>query len=95
VLPNHHGVRTRRIPTQLLEGSLGAVLLAGAAVLAALPAPPGSVFTASLAAYTLARLFLQPLRESQRGTVARIPAVRATSAALLAVVVLSFLPQID
>jgi hypothetical protein len=80
---------------QVLEGSLGAILLAGAAVLAALPAPPGSVFTASLAAYTLARLFLQPLREFERKTVASIPALRVTSAVVLAIVVLSFLPQID
>ncbi|MGH2556034.1 MAG: prolipoprotein diacylglyceryl transferase [Actinomycetota bacterium] len=94
LLAGQHGVRTRRIPMQVIEGSLGAILLAGASVLAVLPAPPGSVFTVSLAAYALARLFLQPLREVQ-GSVASIPALRTASAALLAVAVLLFLPQID
>jgi phosphatidylglycerol:prolipoprotein diacylglycerol transferase len=95
ILVGQQGVRTRRVPMQVLEGSLGAILLAGAALLAASPAPPGSVFTASLAAYTVARLFLQPLREFQRRTLASIPALWATSAVLLTVAVLSFLPQLD
>lgn len=94
IVVGQQGVRTRRIPMQLIEGSLGAILLAGASVLAALRAPPGSVFTASLAAYALARLFLQPLREVQ-SRVTSISALRVSSAVLLAVAVLLFLPQID
>lgn len=94
LLAGQHGIRIRRLPSQILEGSLGAILLVGAAVLATSPAPPGSAFTVSLAAYALARLFLQPLREVQ-SRVAGIPALRVTSAVVLAIVVLSFLPQID
>src|SRR6266536_1616792 len=92
VLPNHEGVRTRRVPTQFLEAGLGAILLAPAAVLLASKAPPGSVFTETLAVYALARLFLHPLRESQ-GRVAGVPALRAASAALLGLAVLSMFPR--
>jgi phosphatidylglycerol---prolipoprotein diacylglyceryl transferase len=93
VFPNHEGVRTRRVPTQLLEAGLGAILLAPAAVLLASKAPPGSVFTETLAAYALARLFLQPLREHQ-GRVAGMPALRAASTALLGVALLSIVPRL-
>jgi len=93
VLPNHEGVRTRRVPTQFLEAGLGAILLAPAAVLLASKAPPGSVFTETLAVYALARLFLQPLREHQ-GRVAGMPALRAASAALLGLALLSMFPRL-
>lgn len=93
VLTDHRGVRGRRIPTQLLEAGLGAVALGLAVALAASPAPPGSVFTGSVAAYSLGRLFLQPLREKE-SRVAGIPALRAVSAALLALALLSMLPRL-
>lgn len=85
VLPNRHGVRVRRVPTQLLEAGLGGLLLAGAVALAASHPPPGSVFAGAVAGYGLGRLFLEPLRERQsRSLVAGVPALRAVSAAFLA-----------
>jgi len=92
VLPNHAGVWTRRVPTQLFEAGLGAALLAPAALLMASNAPAGSAFSGSLAVYAVARLFLQPLREHQ-GRVAGIPALRAASAALLGLALLSIVPR--
>jgi phosphatidylglycerol---prolipoprotein diacylglyceryl transferase len=93
VLADHRGVRTRRVPTQLLEAGVGAILLGGAAVLAASDPPPGSVFTGALALYALVRLPLQSLRESQ-GRVAGVPSVRFASAALLAIALLSIVPRV-
>jgi phosphatidylglycerol---prolipoprotein diacylglyceryl transferase len=82
VLADARGVGARRIPTQVLEAGLGAAILAGAAALSASHPPPGSVFAASLAAYAVGRLFLQPLRERQRRVVG-IAAPRIASVALL------------
>jgi prolipoprotein diacylglyceryltransferase len=84
VLADHRGIAIRRVPIQLLEAALGALILAGAAVLAASKPPAGSVFAGSLAAYGLGRVFLQPLRERQ-SRVRGVPALRATSAVLIAV----------
>jgi len=85
--------RTGRIPTQLVEAGLGAVLLVGAAVVAAAPVPDGTVFLGALAAYSLVRLALQPLRHQQT-RVARVPALAAASAALLVVALSSILVRI-
>jgi phosphatidylglycerol:prolipoprotein diacylglycerol transferase len=93
VLANHDGVRARRVPTQVLEATLAVILLGLAAILAASPAPPGSVFTGSLGLYAVVRLFLQPLREHQ-SRVAGVPALRAASAVLLALALLSILPRL-
>ncbi len=93
VLTNRHGVRTRRVPTQLLEAGLGAALLGGAAVLASWHPPPGSVLLGSVAVYSLARLFLQPFRETQN-RLAGLPALRAASAALFALALFSMLPRL-
>lgn len=82
VLPDRRGVRARRVPTQLLEGAVAVALLGGAVLLTAADLAPGSVFAATLAAYSVARLFLQPLRERQ-SRVAGVPALRVVSAAVL------------
>ena len=82
LLVDARGIGDRRIPTQILEAGLGATILAGAAGLAALHPPAGSVFATSLAVYAMGRLFLQPLRERQR-RVAGVAAPRIASAALM------------
>jgi phosphatidylglycerol:prolipoprotein diacylglycerol transferase len=61
---------TRRIPTQLFESAL-ALLLGFAALLVVWTAPPdpaGVVFVAAIAAYTLGRQLLFPLRDLPRHT---------------------------
>ncbi len=60
----------RRIPTQLLESAL-ALLIAGPAVVAmwlTTPRPAGVVFVGTIAAYTLGRQILFPLRDIPRKT---------------------------
>lgn len=61
----------RRIPTQLLEAGLAAAIGAAAliAVWAGQPHPAGTVFVAAVAAYTLGRQLLFPLRDVPRQTV--------------------------
>ena len=63
-------VGTRRIPTQLLE-SLGCLIIGLAALVLLLqtrPPAPGAIFVGALAAYTLFRQFLLPLRAEGRKT---------------------------
>lgn len=62
-------VGMRRIPTQLFE-SAGALLIGGVALLAVLAStsPGGVVFVGTIAAYTLLRQFLFPLRDLPRNT---------------------------
>jgi phosphatidylglycerol---prolipoprotein diacylglyceryl transferase len=93
VLADSRGVRTRRVPTQLLEGAVALVLLAATAVAAATEPPPGALFAGALGAYSFARLFLQPLRERQR-RLAGVPVLGLASAGLFAVAVLSIVPRI-
>ena len=61
-------VGARRIPTQLLESLLGLIIGAVALVLVvkATPVAPGAIFVAALAAYTLGRQFILPLRSELR-----------------------------
>lgn len=60
----------RRVPTQLLESAAALVLGVAATVslVVADPTPRGAVFVAGLAAYTLARQLLFPLRDLPRKT---------------------------
>lgn len=62
-------IGARRIPTQLFE-SVGALLIGGVALLVVLAdaAPGGVVFVGTIAAYTLLRQFLFPLRDLPRNT---------------------------
>ncbi len=64
-LPNHRGLWCRRIPTQLLEAAFGILLLIGAAALWGQRPFAGALFLAAIAAYSAARVILQPLREEQ------------------------------
>lgn len=60
----------RRVPTQLLESAMAfAIALSGLLlVLAGPPSPSGVVFVGSIAAYTLGRQLLFPLRDLPRST---------------------------
>ncbi len=78
------GGRRVRVPMQVLEAGLGAVLLPVAAAVAASPAPDGVAFLGALVGYGLGRLALQPLRERQT-RFAGMPALVAASAALVVV----------
>lgn len=64
-LPNHHGVRARRIPTQVLEAGWGATVLAGAVAFRDQVPFSGALFLYSVGAYAAARVVLEPLREEQ------------------------------
>jgi phosphatidylglycerol---prolipoprotein diacylglyceryl transferase len=64
-LPDDRGVWRRRVPTQLLEGGLAAVLLLGAIALWKHRWSPGAVFFATLAVYCAGRSVLQPWRQAQ------------------------------
>ena len=60
----------RRIPTQLLEAALALIIggAAAAVVLADAASPPALLFAAAMAAYTLGRQLLFPLRDLPRNT---------------------------
>ena len=67
LLPDHHGVVQRRIPTQLMELAF-AMLLFGAALALRNDAPfPGAIFCSVVAAYGLGRWFLESLRDDETG----------------------------
>jgi len=77
----------RRIPTQLLEAGLAFAVGAGAATLVVGDAasPAGFVFAAAIAAYTLGRQLLFPLRDLPRNTASgRTLTVVAAAAVLVA-----------
>lgn len=88
VLPNRRGERRRRIPMQLLEGATAAALLAVAWALLRADLSPGSVFLVILAAYGVARAFLQGLREPDPNA-PRVPVQRLAAASLTAIAVTS------
>ena len=67
LLPDHHGIVQRRIPTQLMEMAF-AMLLFGAALFLRNHAPfPGAIFCSVVAAYALGRWYLESLREDETG----------------------------
>lgn len=85
-------VAMRRIPTQLMEAiiclPIGFVALM--LVLAGPPMLPGSIFVGALAAYTLARQFILPLRaEPRQTTLGPLLAAAVSALALIGVVVLA------
>lgn len=77
----------RRVPTQLMESAvaLGIALATTAAVAAKVPAPAGIVFAGGMAAYTLGRQLLFPLRDLPRHTAAGRTVTTVTAAGLLLV----------
>src|ERR1700754_4393415 len=65
LLPDHHGIRQRRIPTKLMEMML-ALMLFGAALALRNVAPfPGAIFCLVLAGYGLGRWYLESLRDDE------------------------------
>lgn len=88
-------VGARRIPTQLLEALLGFIIGAAAllVVLSGRSALPGSVFVGALAAYSLGRQFILPLRAEprMRPSLGRALTVAVTGTVLIADIALSTL----
>lgn len=85
---------TRRIPIQLFESAMALVLglVVLLVMLTAAPAPGGLVFAGGIAAYTLGRQLLFPLREQPRNTRhGRALAMAASGAVLVGVIVISVL----
>lgn len=66
-LPNRSGVWDRRIPTQILEAGLAAVLLAFAVIVRRWLPFPGALFLLVAAGYAAGRLVLESSRESPAG----------------------------
>jgi len=66
-LPNHAGVWARRIPTQCLEATLAAALLAAAAANWHRMPFPGALFAFVAAGYAGGRLLLEGTREQRAG----------------------------
>jgi prolipoprotein diacylglyceryl transferase len=81
-LPDHNGVRKRRIPTQLIEIAWTALLLAAAFVLRPRAPFPGAILCFILISYGAARAFLETLREDATGGRDRI-FMQATSVLFL------------
>jgi phosphatidylglycerol:prolipoprotein diacylglycerol transferase len=81
-LPNTRGVWRRRVPTQLIECALAAVLLWGALEWRADPFD-GELFLSAVALYGTARLALEPTRETV-DRIAGVSVYRAISLLLVA-----------
>ena len=77
----------RRVPTQLLESSVALLvgLVSVLGVTAARPVPSGAVFVGAMAAYTLGRQLLFPLRDLPWNTSYGRPAMMAVAAVVLVV----------
>ena len=88
-LPNHHGVWRRRLPSQLFEIGLAAVLLtASIAAWNSLPFD-GAIFLGNLAAYGIGRCLLESTREaSSDGPVNRVISLALASVALAVLLVM-------
>ena len=85
-LPNHLGVWTRRVPTQLLEATLAAIILSACTAIWPSVPFPGALFLFAAGAYATGRLVLESVRE-------RPPASRRVSlqhAISLVIAVVSF-----
>ena len=86
LLPNHLGVWSRRVPTQLLEATLAAIILSACIAIWSSAPFPGALFLFAAGAYATGRLVLESVRE-------RPPASRRVSlqhAISLLIAVVSF-----
>jgi phosphatidylglycerol---prolipoprotein diacylglyceryl transferase len=79
-LPDHRGIRRRRIPTQLLEAAWATVLLISAFLLRSREPFNGAIFCSTLIAYGIGRYFLQKLRDDE--TVSDTGIIQLTSVTL-------------
>jgi len=89
-LPDHRGLWQRRIPTQLLEAGLGAVLLAATLLLFHLRLFPGATFLFTVAGYAAGRVLLEPLREDQDRILGLLSGVLAATAVAVFVTLWSY-----
>lgn len=89
-LPNHLGVWRRRIPSQLLELSLGILILVGAWCAWNHRPFAGAVFLGALSVYALGRFLLQSTRETSE-RVGAVDAQRALAASLGLFALVAFL----
>lgn len=64
-LADHRGIWQRRVPTQLLEATFAAVLLAAVFLLRGHEPFNGAIFCSALLAYAIGRTFLQKLRDDR------------------------------
>jgi phosphatidylglycerol:prolipoprotein diacylglycerol transferase len=81
-LPDHHGIRQRRIPTQLMEMAFALVLFGAALALRNFAPFPGAIFCFVVAGYGAGRWYLEGLREDDAGGRDRTT-MRATSILLV------------
>jgi phosphatidylglycerol:prolipoprotein diacylglycerol transferase len=65
ILPDHHGIWQRRIPTQLMEMAFALLLFGAALALRNVVPFPGAIFCLVLAGYGLGRWVLESLREDE------------------------------
>jgi phosphatidylglycerol---prolipoprotein diacylglyceryl transferase len=79
-LPDHRGVRRRRVPTQLLEAAYAMVLVTAAFALRGHQPFDGAIFCSALLAYGIGRYFLQKLRDDR--TVSDTGIIQLTSVVL-------------
>jgi phosphatidylglycerol---prolipoprotein diacylglyceryl transferase len=79
-LPDHRGIRLRRVPTQLLEAAWALVLLTAAFLLRGREPFNGAIFCSTLLAYGIGRTFLQKLRDDE--TVSDTGIIQLTSVVL-------------
>ena len=81
-LPDHRGIRQRRVPTQLMDAAWATVLLIFSASLLPHRPFPGAVFLIALAGYSAGRFAFEPMRESRRRVLGPLYAQQLLSAAL-------------
>jgi phosphatidylglycerol:prolipoprotein diacylglycerol transferase len=81
-LPDERGLWQRRVPTQLLEAGVAALLLAVAVAIGPATYTSGTLFLLILGGYGLARMALHPLR-AQRARVGRLDLQVSISALLV------------
>ena len=79
-LPDHRGIRRRRVPTQLLEAAWATVLLTAAFFLREREPFDGAIFGSAVLAYAVGRTFLQKLRDDR--TVSDTGIIQLTSVLL-------------
>ena len=89
VLPDHQGIRQRRIPAQLLEAGAALAIVVGAMALLDRRPFPGAIFLGVVVTYSLARIGLEATRETV-DRVAGISVNQAVSVALAALALGTF-----
>lgn len=67
LLPDHHGVVQRRIPTQLMEMAFAMLLFGAALIMRNHASFPGAIFCSVVASYALGRWYLESLRDDETG----------------------------